>query len=69
MVPWNERIEEYDTRDENVMCELFVSCRVAQLGGQIEHVALCMHDKEGGNPKTSLEIEGTKEKALAFMLL
>ena len=39
------------------------------LGGQIEHVALCMHDKEGGNPKTSLEIEGTKEKALAFMLL
>ena len=41
----------------------------AQLGGQIEHVALCMHDKEGGNPKTSLEIEGTKEKALAFMLL
>ena len=27
-----ERIEEYDTRDENVMCELFVSCRVGSAG-------------------------------------
>ena len=54
------------------MCELFVSCGVgssAAGGGQIEHVALCMHDKEGGNPKTCLEIEGTKEKAMAFVLL
>ena len=32
------------------------------LGRSIELVALCMHDKEVGNPKTSLEIEGTKKK-------
>lgn len=37
-------------------------------GRSIEHLALCMHDKEGGNPNTSLGIEGTKEKGAAFML-
>lgn len=54
--------------DENVMCELFVSCGVAS--GRADRArSLCMHDKEGGNPKTSPELEGTKVKALAFMLL
>lgn len=71
MHAWNERerIEEYDTRDENVMCVSFLfhvgwalGLGLGESSRDRAHVALCMHDKEGGNPKTSLEIEGTKPK-------